>query len=494
MLNKYITAFVLTEDSDIARKNFEQLNAYNVVQDSYLAISESATSSSPIHKIIKTKSAGSSKLFKEIYEKCESKYILLLNRNSRIDVSEDSLIKYLNAAEVKNAGIVYSDFYEKSGREIIPHPLIDYQYGSIRDDFEFGPLMLIRKEALDNFYEQNDDYWFAGLYSLRLALSRNHSLIRIPQPLYTTDKSDNRKSGERQFDYVDPQNHEVQIEMEDTATHHLKNIEAYIFATEKTVDFNSEEFEYEVSIIIPVKNRVKTIEDALHSALNQKTGFKYNVIVIDNHSKDGTTETLSSFAGKDKRIIHVIPEREDLEIGGCWNVAVEHALCGKFAVQLDSDDLYLNDDTLNKIINKFCEEKCAMVIGSYKLTDFNMNEIPPGIIDHKEWTNDNGHNNALRINGLGAPRAFYVPIIRKIKFPNVSYGEDYAVALAISREYKIGRIYESLYLCRRWEGNTDADLSIGKQNAHNYYKDSIRTKEIYARQKLNQIKIRTENN
>ena len=493
MVNKSITAFVLTEDSDIARKNFEQLNAYSVVRDSYLAISESATSSSPIHKIIKTKSAGSSKLFKEIYEKCESKYILLLNGNSRIDVSEDSLIKYLNAAEVKNAGIVYSDFYEKSGREIIPHPLIDYQFGSIRDDFEFGPLILIRKQSMDNIYEQNDDFCFAGLYSLRLAVSRNYSLIRIPEPLYSTNKSDNRKSGEWQFDYVDPQNRDVQKEMEDAATLHLKNIEAYILPTEKTVEFNSEEFEYDASIIIPVKDRVKTIEDALHSALNQQSIFKYNVIVIDNHSKDGTTEILRSFAGKDKRIIHVIPEREDLGIGGCWNVGVEHALCGKFAVQLDSDDLYLNDDSLNKIINEFYEDKCGMVIGSYKLTDFNMNEIPPGIIDHKEWTNDNGHNNALRINGLGAPRAFHVPILRGIKFPNVSYGEDYAVALAISREYKIGRIYEPLYLCRRWEGNTDADLSVKKQNEHNYYKDSIRTKEIVTRQKLNQMKIRTEN-
>jgi glycosyltransferase involved in cell wall biosynthesis len=227
--------------------------------------------------------------------------------------------------------------------------------------------------------------------------------------------------------------------------------------------------------------------------LNQKTDFKYNVIVIDNHSTDGTTETLQGFAGKDKRVIHIIPEREDLGIGGCWNVGIAHTLCGKFVVQLDSDDLYINEDSLNKIINKFYEEKCAMVIGSYKLIDFNMNDIPPGIIDHKEWTNDNGHNNALRINGLGAPRAFYIPIIRKIRFPNVSYGEDYAVALAISREFRIGRIYEPLYLCRRWEGNTDADLSIEKQNEHNFYKDSIRTKEILARQKLNQIKIRTEN-
>jgi len=494
MLDKSITAFVLTEDTDFAQKNIEQLNAYNVIRDSYLVISESNASTLPDFEIIKTKSVRSSKLFKEIYEKCKSKYILLLNGDSRINVSENSLIKYLNAAEMQNAGIVYSDFYEKSGDKIIPHPLIDYQYGSIRDDFEFGPLMLIRKEALNSFHEQDDNYRFAGLYSLILAVSLNYSLIRIPEPLYTTNKLDNRRAGERQFDYVDPQYREVQKEMEIVATLHLKNIKAFIFPPEKNTDFNRVSFDYEASIIIPVKNRVKTIEDALHSALNQKTGFMFNVIVIDNHSTDGTTELLQTFAGKDKRIIHIAPERKDLGIGGCWNVGIAHPLCGKFALQLDSDDLYLNDDTLKKILGKFYEEKCAMVIGSYKLIDFNMNEIPPGIIDHQEWTNDNGHNNALRINGLGAPRAFYVPIIRKINFPNVSYGEDYAVALAISREYRVGRIYEPLYLCRRWEGNTDADLSIDKQNEHNFYKDSIRTKEIYARQRLYQIKIRTENN
>jgi len=494
MVDKLITVFVLTKDADFAQRNIEQLNDYNVVRESYLVISESNASSSPNYKIIKTKSATDSKLFKEIYEKCKSKYILLLNGNSRIDVGEHPIIKYLNTAEDQNAGIVYSDFYEKTGKKIIPHPLIDYQYGSIRDDFEFGPLMLVRKQSVDKLYKQDDNYRFAGLYSLRLAVSRNFSLLRIPELLYTTNKFDNRRSGVKQFDYVDPQNLDVQIEMENAATLHLKNIGAYIFPVTRKVDLGSEGFEYEASIIIPVKNRVKTIEDALHSALKQKTGFKFNVIVIDNYSTDGTTETLQTFAGEDKRIIHIIPERKDLGIGGCWNVGIEHPLCGKFAVQLDSDDFYLNDETLNKIITKFYEEKCAMVIGSYKLTDFNMNEIPPGIIDHKEWTNNNGHNNALRINGLGAPRAFYIPVIRKIKFPNVSYGEDYAVALAISREYKICRIYDPLYLCRRWEGNTDADLSIEKQNEHNYYKDSIRTNEIFSRQKLNSLKIRTENN
>jgi hypothetical protein len=493
MFNKSITAFVLTEDTDFAQKNIAQLDVYNVVRDSYLVINESNASLPPDLKIIK-RSTGSSELFKEIYEKCESKYILLLNRNSWVDVSENCLIKYLNIAEIQNAGIVYSDYYEKSGDDIISHPLIDYQYGSIRDDFEFGPLMLIKKKALNNFYRKDHNYWFAGLYSLRLEVSRNYSLIRIPEPLYTANKLDNRKTGERQFDYVDPQNREVQKEMERVVTFHLKSIKAFIFPVEKNVDFKNEGFDFEASIIIPVRNRIKTIKDALHSALNQKVDFKYNVIVINNRSTDGTTELLQTFAEKDKKVIHIIPEREDLGIGGCWNLGVGNVLCGKFAVQLDSDDLYLNNETLNKIVHKFYEEKSAMVIGSYKLIDLNMNEIPPGIIDHKEWTKDNGHNNALRINGLGAPRAFYVPITRKINFPNVSYGEDYAVALAISREYRIGRIYEPLYLCRRWEGNTDTDLSIDKQNEHNFYKDSIRTKEIYARQKLNKINSGTESN
>ena len=153
--------------------------------------------------------------------------------------------------------------------------------------------------------------------------------------------------------------------------------------------------------------------------------------------------------------------------------------CGRFAIQLDSDDLYINHHVLQRIVDTFHEHQCAMVIGSYKMVNFKLEEIPPGIIDHKEWTPDNGRNNALRVNGLGAPRAFYTPLLRQIRIPNVSYGEDYATALAISREY---RIYEPLYLCRRWEGNSDADLNIQRVNANNYYKDKIRMIEILARQ------------
>jgi len=327
-----------------------------------------------------------------------------------------------------------------------------------------------------------------------LNISRKFCIVRTPGYLYSSTITDTRKSGDKQFDYVDPQNRDVQIEMEKAVTLHLKNIEAHLEPITGTVDLITESFENEASVIIPVKDRSKTIIEAVDSALMQNTDFAFNIIIIDNHSTDGTTERLSEFAKTKNNLVHIIPNRKDLGIGGCWNEGISHSQCGRFAIQLDSDDLYINDTALQKIVSKFYEEKCAMIIGSYKLTDYNMREIPPGIIDHKEWTDKNGHNNALRVNGLGAPRAFYTPIIRKIKFPNVSYGEDYAVALAISREYKIGRIYEPIYLCRRWEGNTDADLSIERQNENNYYKDSIRTKEILTRQELNKLRGRTENN
>jgi len=291
------------------------------------------------------------------------------------------------------------------------------------------------------------------------------------------------------FDYVNPQNRDVQIEMEQAVTFHLRQIGAYLSSTEKLAELGSKDFEYEASIIIPVKNREKTINDALQSALKQSTNFLYNVIVVDNHSTDSTTKIISELTKTENKIVHIIPERTDLGIGGCWNEAIINSRCGKFAIQLDSDDLYLNEHTLQKIVDKFYDDRCTMIIGSYKLTDFKKKEIPPGIIDHKEWTDENGHNNALRINGLGAPRAFYTPVVREIKFPNVSYGEDYAVSLAILREYKIGRIYEPLYICRRWEGNTDANLSIEQQNSNDFYKDSIRTTEIIERQKKNKYKF-----
>lgn len=234
-------------------------------------------------------------------------------------------------------------------------------------------------------------------------------------------------------------------------------------------------------MIIPVKNRVKTIDDAIRSVLGQETGFRYNIIVVDNHSDDGTTELLQQLSAQHPELIHYIPPRHDLGIGGCWNEAVMHPSCGKFAVQLDSDDLYIDSRVLETIVRNFYAQNCAMLVGSYRMVNFKLEEIPPGIIDHREWTPENGHNNALRINGLGAPRAFYTPVIRELKFPNVSYGEDYAVGLAISGEYRIGRIYEPLYLCRRWDENSDASLDIQRLNTYNSYKDKLRTLEIAKR-------------
>jgi len=329
------------------------------------------------------------------------------------------------------------------------------------------------------------EYRFAGLYDLRLKISQHHSIMHLPEMLYTETDSDIRKSGEKQFDYVDPGNRGVQIEMEEACTDHLKRINGWLKPEFRSISFDADNFEYEASVIIPVKNRVKTISDAIKSVLSQETKFKFNLIVIDNHSTDGTTDLVKAFAKKDDRLVHIIPERKDLFIGGCWNEGIFHEKCGKFAVQLDSDDLYIDNNVISRIIDAFYDQQCAMVVGSYKMVNFDLDDLPPGVIDHSEWTPENGRNNALRINGLGAPRAFYTPVIRNIGVPNVSYGEDYAVGLAISRHYQIGRIYEPLYLCRRWEGNTDAALDVNKMNAHNLYKDRLRTIELLARIQMN---------
>jgi glycosyltransferase involved in cell wall biosynthesis len=323
------------------------------------------------------------------------------------------------------------------------------------------------------------------LYNLRLNLSLLAPIVRIPEYLYTEEEADLRQTGEKIFDYVDPRNRGVQIEMEKVCTRFLKEAGAFLEPEFKTVDFTLEDFPVEATVIIPVRNRVRTIEDAIRSVLSQKTSFTFNLIIADNYSTDGTTEIIQKYARSNPRLIHLVPDRKDLGIGGCWNAAAEHPLCGKFAVQLDSDDLYLDDTTLQQVIDTFYKENCAMVVGSYRMVNFALEEIPPGVIDHKEWTPDNGRNNALRINGLGAPRAFYTPVLRCIKVPNVNYGEDYALGLAISRYYQIGRIYNPVYLCRRWDDNSDAALSVEVMNGHNLYKDRIRTIEFMARKRMN---------
>ena len=424
----------------------------------------------------------SSASIKTIVESAASPYFLLYSKESELQLENNALQRLYETARQTQAGIVYADYYEKKGDSIEAHPQIDYQIGSVRDDFQFGSLLLINTEAARKAVAQTaSNYNFAGLYDLRLTISQKHPIVHLAELLYTEVEQDQRTSGEKQFDYVNPRNRAVQIEMEQACTEHLKAIGAYLKPQFKSVDFNTETFKMEASVIIPVKNRVSTICDAIASVLAQKTTFPFNVIIIDNHSTDGTSEAIEKVAASDERVIHAIPERTDLGIGGCWNVGLNHSNCGRFAVQLDSDDVYSGPDTLQKIVDAFYAQNCAMLVGTYQITNFQLQPIPPGVIDHKEWTPDNGRNNALRINGLGAPRAFYTPIAREIAFPNSSYGEDYAMGLAISRNYQIGRLYDVLYNCRRWEGNSDAALSIEKVNKNNLYKDGLRTQEINAR-------------
>ena len=431
----------------------------------------------------------SSNTVMSIAENTDADYLLLCTRMTSVRWGLYALERFLRTADDTGAVMVYSDHYSLEEGALTKHPAIDYQAGSLRDDFDFGSLWLIKSQALLDYVAQTDrvDYQYAGLYDLRLYLSRKGEIFHLNEYLYTEAELDNRKSGEKQFDYVNPRNREVQIEMERACTAHLEKVGAIVDTNfYRQPDFDEQEFACEASVVIPVFNREKTIADAVKSALSQKTNFPYNVIVVNNHSTDSTGEILDSI--DDGRLIQIVPGRTDLGIGGCWNVAVNSDHCGKFAVQLDSDDLYSSPKTLQKIVDAFHEQKAAMIIGSYRMCDFDLNTLPPGLIDHKEWTEDNGCNNALRINGLGAPRAFFTPLVRQIQFPNTSYGEDYALGLAFSRRYRIGRIYDELYLCRRWGGNSDAALSVERVNANNLYKDRLRTMELKARQQMLQGK------
>ena len=413
------------------------------------------------------------------------RYTLLYTKTSELRMGYFALERMLKIAEDSGAGMVYSDHYQIINGEKKKNPLIAYQKGSLRDDFNFGSVIIYKTVSLYNAVRQMDnDYRFAGLYDLRLKISQKYDIVHINEYLYTEIEDDTRKSGEKLFDYVNPQNRDLQVEMEQACTDHLKKIDAFLPPVFRPIDFSEKGFDYEASVIIPVRNRIRTIADAIQSVLNQRTAFKFNLIVIDNYSTDGTTEEINKFTENEK-LIHIIPENRELGIGGCWNVGIHHPKCGKFAVQLDSDDIYSDENTLQKIVDAFYEQNCAMVVGTYKLTDIHLNEIPPGVIDHREWTPENGRNNALRINGLGAPRAFYTPVLRTIKVPNTSYGEDYALGLNFLRDYQIGRIYDVLYYCRRWEDNSDASLDVVKQNANNTYKDRIRTWELEARIRKN---------
>lgn len=440
----------------------------------------------PECRTVKIPCADNTETYRYIAAESHTPYTLVCRTKQHVRLGSRALERMTDYLSVPSCGMVYADRYEETEGELRPHPVIDYQAGSVRDDFDFGSLILYRTEALKQAVFEistESDYAYSASYAVRLALSRRYSLTHIRECLYTETETDTRRSGEKQFDYVDPRNRSVQIEREAVFTRYLKKTGAYLPPIEHCIDLNEGDFPCEASVIIPVRNRVRTIDDAIRSVLEQETTFHYNLIIVDNHSTDGTTEAIRRYAGE-KKIVHLIPERTDLGIGGCWDLAIRDARCGRFTVQLDSDDLYSGPDTLQRIMDTFHKEQCAMVIGSYRMTNFNLETLPPGIIDHREWTSENGHNNALRINGLGAPRAFFTPLLREIGVPNVSYGEDYALGLAFSRRYRIGRIYDVVYLCRRWEGNSDAALSIEKVNRNNAYKDSLRTLELAQRRAL----------
>lgn len=501
-MRQKIDLFLPCEDLDVAQEALLELHDNKTVQHINLLVSADFAASHQVPDgctFIVVDRLESSNTVSSIAENTDADYVIICTKATPIRWGLYALERFLRTADDTGAVMVYSDHYSVQEGKLEKHPVIDYQAGSLRDDFDFGSLWLVKAQNLLDYAAQQDrqEYQFAGLYDLRLYLSRVGEIFHINEFLYTEDELDTRKSGEKQFDYVNPRNREVQIEMEKACTHHLEKVGALVDTNYyRLPDFDEQEFEYEASVIIPVFNREKTIADAVKSALSQKTSFKFNVIVVNNHSTDRTGEILSEIAHEmeernDKqagRLVQIVPDRNDLGIGGCWNMAINSDHCGKFAVQLDSDDLYSSPKTLQKIVDAFHKQKAAMMIGSYRMCDFDLNTLPPGLIDHKEWTEDNGCNNALRINGLGAPRAFFTPLVRQIQFPNTSYGEDYALGLVFSRRYRIGRIYDELYLCRRWGGNSDAALSIDKVNANNLYKDRLRTMELKARQQMLQGK------
>ena len=491
-MREKIDLFLPCEYIDDAQNALSVLHEYKTVQHIHFLVSADFAAHHQVPEgctFVITDRLESSNTIVCIAENTDADYVMICTRHTTIGWGNNTLERFLRVADDTDAVMVYADHYKMVEGKMEKHPVIDYQSGSLRDDFDFGSLWCIKAQALADYIAQSDreEYQFAALYDLRLYLSRVGEIFHLNEFLYSEAELDTRKSGEKQFDYVNPRNREVQIEMEKACTQHLGKVGALIDTTfYRQPDFGEQDFEYEASVIIPVFNREKTVADAVKSALGQKANFKFNVIVVNNHSTDRTGEILDEL--KADNLIQIVPERTDLGIGGCWNEAINSRFCGKFAVQLDSDDLYSSPKTLQKIVDAFYKQKAAMIIGSYRMCDFDLNTLPPGLIDHKEWTDENGCNNALRINGLGAPRAFFTPLVRQIQFPNTSYGEDYALGLAFSRRYRIGRIYDELYLCRRWGGNSDAALSVEKVNANNLYKDRLRTMELKARQHLLQGK------
>lgn len=462
----------------------ERLKALPLVSKIFLLADNASAQAIDGCEIINIDSIASSATMQKIGAAASAEFSIFFNSYDSFVPGYFALERLERLAHDSQAGMLYADHFVEVEGDRRSVPVIDYQAGSLRDDFAFGPMLFINTSCLKLAAAGiHSDYKAAGFYDLRLRLSRIAPLVHVNEPLYTAIAAPKDEAGESHFNYVDPRNRASQLEMEAACTDHLKAIGGYLEPKFEHVDFNADHFEFEASVIIPVRNRARTIRDAIRSVLSQKTDFPFNLIIVDNHSTDGTSEAIDEF--NDPRIVHIIPERSDLGIGGCWNLGAANEKCGKFVVQLDSDDVYSDENTLAKMVKAFYEQNCVMVVGSYMLTDIDMNMIPPGVIDHREWTPENGRNNALRINGLGAPRAFYTPILREVRLPNTSYGEDYALGLAVSRRFQIGRVYDVVYLCRRWEDNSDHALDIVKTNTNNLYKDRIRTWELQARIALN---------
>ncbi|MGN0211234.1 MAG: glycosyltransferase family 2 protein [Muribaculaceae bacterium] len=484
-MKKTINCFVPFVDAAQAQATVNALRQSELVTKIFLLAT--AENAQPLDgcELIHIDTITSSATMKKIAAAADADFVLLYTKYDTLVPGYFALERLVRLAGDSRAAMLYADSYSVVDGKKSNVPVIDYQFGSLRDDFNFGNLLFFCgccfKKAAEGI---TANYTAAGLYDLRLRVSRLGDLVHVNEYLYTEIAAPKKEDGESHFSYVDPRNRGAQIEMEQACTDHLKAIGGYLEPKFDKIEFDKGDFEYEASVIIPVRNRVRTIRDAIRSVLSQKTDFPFNLIIIDNLSTDGTSEAIEEFTS-DERVVHIIPERDDLGIGGCWNMGVHHPKCGKFAVQLDSDDIYKDENTLAKMVAAFYEQNCGMVVGTYMLTDINLQMLPPGVIDHKEWTPENGRNNALRINGLGAPRAFYTPMLREIKVPNTSYGEDYALGLAFSRHNQIGRVYDVVYLCRRWEDNSDHALDIVKTNNNNLYKDRIRTWELRARIALN---------
>ncbi|MDD4827684.1 MAG: glycosyltransferase family 2 protein [Bacteroidales bacterium] len=482
---KRIDCFIPAADLNQVANTLSHLQPLDIIRNVFLlATDRQADFSSTGLPVIYTDNLNSSDTVAAIARAASADYSLIYTKYTGLVPGYFSLERFARIGDDSGAGMLYSDHFQIIDGQRRKMPLIMYQEGALRDDFNFGSVLFYRTSCLKKAVEEsNVQYPYAGMYNLRLTVSRMADLVHINEILYTEVETDTRKSGQKLFDYVDPKNRAVQVDMEKACSAHLKAIGAYLEPVFTPVSFDREAFDYEATIMIPVFNRERTIEDAVLSALSQKTTFKYNVIVVNHHSSDNTVSIVNKYTS-DPKLILITPDRRDLFVGGLWNTAAHHPQCGRFIVQLDSDDVYSGPDTLQKIVDAFYEQQCAMVVGTYRITDFRMETIPPGVIDHREWTPDNGRNNALRINGLGAPRAFYTPILREVLLPNTNYGEDYALGLYFSRKYQIGRIYDVLYCCRRWEGNSDAALEVEKTNTNNLYKDRIRTWEVQARKQL----------